>query len=101
VPQIDFDTPIRDRAGAPLKSGDAPITLAVCCISALEANHRDEADLAGAEKVRRKRLADRIYAGGAQNVSVEDLSLLKAVTGRALTIYVAGVVWDLLDPPGA
>ncbi|WAC26350.1 hypothetical protein [Ancylobacter sp. SL191] len=98
MPVIDFDTPITARDGTPLKEGEHVITLGLVCAGALEAPHRDDAEMGGHEKLRRKRLADRIYAGRVVGLTVEEIALLKTVTGRALSIYVAGVAWELLDP---
>jgi hypothetical protein len=56
----------------------------------------------GKEKIRRFRLADRIY--GAKEpiqLSAEDVVLLKEVTAKTYGPLITGRAWDLLEPPTA
>jgi hypothetical protein len=53
---------------------------------------------AGDEKVRRYRLARKLFNASKVELTPEDVVLLKSLIGQIYGPLVVGQVWDLLDP---
>jgi len=96
--QVDFSAPILDLNGQPLVDDNGPVNLGVICLQALLANHDEDRNLSGLEKVRRFNLATEIHANKIVNVSAEDIALLKQLVARSFIVLVTGRAWALLDP---
>jgi len=94
--RIDFDAPLLDLKGEPLIENGVEVTLGAIASNALLATYRDEQDLTGEEKVKRFRLA--VIARGAQDLSVEQIVLLKKLIAKAYSPLIVGRVFELLDP---
>lgn len=95
--KLDFSTAIRDLNGKPIQEGETIITLGSVCSNALLALHPDEQTLPGEVKVRRFQLAVKIYNGGEQDVSVEELSILKTMVGKHYLPIVVGRVYEIIE----
>jgi hypothetical protein len=65
-------------------------------IDALLATYNDEQNLAGAEKLKRYKLAMRISNDETEFES-EEVTLFKTLTGKAYGPIVVGQVWDTLE----
>jgi len=72
-------------------------TLGAVCIGALMGVYGDEQALSGDEKFKRYKLAERISAGGVQEVSVEDVALLKKLIGKNWPPAVLGPAYEALE----
>lgn len=96
--KVNLDTEILDiwDKPIPVQGKEGFLTLKDVCINAILLEGQDEI-MEGKEKVRRYQLALKIKEGGVQNLSVEDLSLLKEKVGRMYTVLVAGQALPLLD----
>jgi hypothetical protein len=99
--QIDFDSEIRDLANAPIMNGEKHLDLATIATNALLTPQAADQSIAVEEKVKRFRLAQRITNGGALDIALEDVVLLKDIIGKAYPPLVVGRAFELLDPPPA
>lgn len=81
--------------GKPVKEGDAVLTLRVVCMGVLLMT--DERDVSSEDKYKRCKLADRIGEDGVQDVSVEEVALIKRLIGRSCQPIVVGPAYDLLE----
>ena len=104
---IDFALPILAFNGKPIRTKDTDadgkeidrdFILRDVAVNAVLFEGQGE-KLDGMEKVRRARLADRIY-GAKEPVKIDsdDLKLIKANIAKAYNIYTTGRAWELLDP---
>jgi len=104
--KIDFDSTINDLTGKaiPLKEGETErtFTLRDVCVNALLMETQDSAKLDGKEKVRRFRLADKIF-GTAEPIALpaEDIVLLKDQIAKGYGALVTARAWDLIESPAA
>lgn len=81
--------------GSPLPENVA--TLGAVCIGALMGVYADEQGLSGEEKFKRYKLAERISAGGDQEVSAEDIALLKKLIAKNWPPAVLGPAYEALE----
>lgn len=97
--KIDLSTVICDLDGKPIKAADAKdFTVGMCaCNALLTPDAKDETS--GEDKVKRFRLAERVYEGGEQDLSVEDIALLKQLIGKIYPPLTVGRAFEVLDPP--
>jgi len=94
---VDFDAPILDFKGNPMKAeagSEDPATLEVVAISALMAQI-DERAPSGKEKFERFQLA--VKCKGKVNLKAEEVSMLKDQIGKFGSPLVVGRAWQLLD----
>lgn len=94
---------LHDAKLAELVDGEQrPMTLGVVSVNALMGQYQDEQHLMGDEKFRRFQLAVRITEG-VQEVSAEEITLLKRLIGKAYTPMVVGPAYMALerDPEAA
>ena|SRR6516225_8174052 len=96
--QIDFDSEIRDLANAPIINGEKHLDLAAIATNALLTPQAAEQNIPVEEKVKRFQLALRIANGGALDIALEDVVLLKNIIGKAYPPLVVGRAFELLDP---
>lgn len=94
---IDLRSPIREINGSPaLKQGGEPLLLKEVCIESLLAVREGEVTPA-MEKVRRAKLAYRIYDADSLEFTAEDAAYIKEQIGKdwgPLAVYQA---WELID----
>jgi hypothetical protein len=80
-----------------LKEGPA-LTLKTVAINALVATYQDETNLSGEEKLSRWELAGKIKkSSGAADLSVEEVSLVKKLIGKAYGTLICGQAWKVLE----
>lgn len=72
-------------------------TLRAVCVGALLGVYADEQSLGGEEKFRRYQLAERLNAGGVQEVSAEEVALLKKLVGKNWPPAVLGPAYEALE----
>lgn len=72
-------------------------TLGAVCIGALMGVYADEQALSGDDKFKRYKLAERISAGGEQDVSAEEIALLKKLIGKNWPPAVLGPAYEALE----
>lgn len=75
-----------------------PMTVRLAAVRALTVQFRDEQSLQGEERVRRFHLALKITDEDEPNLMVEEIALIKKLTGKLGGNVVAGRMWELLDP---
>lgn len=79
-------------------------TLGAVSIAALLGVYGDEQGLSGEDKFKRYQLAERLHAGGVQDVSAEEVALIKKLVGKNWPPAVLGPAYealeqDVVDPP--
>lgn len=97
---INFAKELMDLDGNPLPiPGDQEVmTLAKCSIDALMISYQDEQNLPGEKKLERYVLALAIHnSAGPLEVTVESLTLIKKLIGKAFGPLVSGQVWLMLE----
>lgn len=97
---IDFKAEMTDIAGKPIPADigkPEPLTLQRVCEDALVASYPDEQTLSPGEKNLRFWLAVKIH-NGEQNLSADEITLLKKVVGKAYGPLVVGRAYGMLDP---
>jgi hypothetical protein len=99
--KIDFSAVIKDLDGGAVKDGDYDATLGRVACTALLASYADEQNLPAEDKVRRFRLAEIAAKGGEREVKVEDVALIKTLTGKAFAPLVVARAYDIIEPPSA
>ena len=96
--KIDFDTILRDLRGEPIKDGTGDFTLGMASCTALLSSYQDEQGLDPKDKVRRYKLATKVSDGGEVDLSVEEISDLKKLIGKAFPPLIVGRAYEILDP---
>lgn len=74
-----------------------PMTLGTVSVNALMGQFADEQGLSGEEKFRRYQLAERITAAGVQEVSAEEVALIKRLIGKAYGPILVGPAYIALE----
>lgn len=103
--KVNFDAKILDLKNEPVKDDDGKTDATLGTVSAkvLLAVFPDEAQTPAKEqmklKVARYELAKAVSKGGEQDVSVEDVAILKELMARAYGPLVVGRCYELIDPP--
>ena len=93
----DFNTSLTALGGHKLEGGEGlPLTLGTVAINALLGTYPDE-QASGEEKFKRYQLAERISAAGPQDVSVEEVALIKRLIGKGYPPMVVGPAWLALE----
>jgi len=95
--KINFSKVMLDLEQKPLKEGDRDLTLGPICSNALLMPFPDETDLEGTEKVKRFRLAEKLYQGGEVDVSPEEIVLIKKLASKAYAPLLVGRIYEVLD----
>lgn len=98
---IDFSTIIKNLDDTPIQEEGKSITLSIVVCNALLASYPDEQGLSGEEKVKRFRLAEIASKGNSNNLSVENIALIKRLVAKAFGPLVVGRVYSILDPEAA
>jgi hypothetical protein len=105
--KIDFASAIKTLDGKAIITkepgeADREFTLRDVCVNALLIENQEAAKLDGAAKVKRFRLADKIY-GTKEPIALasEDIVLLKGLIASSYGPLVTARAFDLLEPPAA
>lgn len=100
VMKIDFDTKITGLRGETLKDGEQDFTLASAACTALLSVFDDERDLDAKTKISRYKLAMKIVEanGAGVDLSVEEVSDVKKLIGKAFAPLIVGRAFEILDP---
>jgi hypothetical protein len=99
--KIDFSAAIKDLDGDAVKDGDKDATLGRVACTALLASYADEPNLPAEDKIKRFRLAEIAAKGGAQEMKVADVALMKKLIGKAFAPLIVGRAFDIIEPPSA
>lgn len=95
--KIDFSVVLKDIEGEPLKDEKGrDFTMARAACAALLASFPDEKEIGEKEKVDRFKLAISATAGGEQEVSINDASLLKKLIAKLYGPLVVGRVNEII-----
>jgi hypothetical protein len=97
---IDFQNPILDLKGEPLKLAEKPFVLLNACQEALIAQFQDETNLPAADKVRRFALAMKIDNKLPVDISIEEAAVIKKLVGKLYNNLVVGRVYEIIDGAG-
>lgn len=109
--KIDVTQQLMELDGTPITTGKQicqmcgqvvgkiePMTVRLAAVRALSVTFRDEQGLEGEERVTRFHLALKITGGDEPNLTVEEIALVKKLTGKMGGNVVAGRMWAILDP---
>jgi hypothetical protein len=101
--KVDFSSPINGLDNKPVKEangsgGSMEITMSSICCSVLLTQDTEEAAATGEEKVKRFKIAEKVYSGGEQDLSAEDIVLLKRLIGKFYGPLVVARAYDILEP---
>lgn len=96
---IDVTKVMLNMRGEELSDSDGPITFRSILVNALNMPDPKGA-IAGTEKHKRFRLANKIWAAKETiNLAVEEVALLKDLVDKAYpSPLIVGQAWDILDP---
>lgn len=94
----DFNQELKGIPGSinPDADGRYP-TLGAIAVGALLAPFQDEANLPGEEKLSRYKLAERVSQGGVQEVSAEEVALIKKLVAKGHVIAIVGPAYEALE----
>lgn len=95
--KINFDTLITDLKGEPIKENGKDFTLGDAAQVALLSPYADERDLDGKAKVERFMVATTAALGGEQDVTAEDVALIKKLIGKAYGPLVVGRAYEIIE----
>ncbi len=96
--KIDVTQEILGLDGKVRQQNGKPMTLRLICCEVLQAGFPDEPNLSGGDKLRRWKLATRIYNDKNPELSPEEVTELRALVAKAYISGVVGPAWELLDP---
>lgn len=99
--RIDLDRVFKALDGSDLKAGAESLTLGRVAVESLEANGPFNVGLSEATKVALDALAEKIFPGGVQDLSIDEVKLIKDRVVMLGSPRIARQVSKLLDPvPG-
>ena len=94
----DFSTALVGLGDAKLVDGEGvALTLASVAVSALMGTYQDEQGITGEEKFKRYQIAQRLSSAGTQEVTAEEVALIKRLIGKAYTPMVVGPAYIALE----
>lgn len=96
--EVNFGTVLIDQDDKPIMDGDKQLTLGRAAMVALMSPQPDEQTLPADEKLRKGKLALKVYANGVLDLSVEDIALVKKYIGKTYGSLVVVRAFPLLDP---
>jgi len=94
--KVNLSTLVTDPRGVPVKDGNEDLTVGNVCASALLTP--DGKDQEANEKVKRFKLAMRVVEGGEQDLSMEEIVLLKTLIGKHYAPLIVGRTYEVLEP---
>lgn len=94
----DFSTDLIGLGDAKLvdEKGEA-LKLSAIAVNVLVGQYQDEQGLSGEDKFARYKLAERLNQGGVQEISAEEIALLKKLIGKAYGPIVVGPAYEALE----
>lgn len=95
--KIDFDVKFKTFDGQDIAMRDKPATLKDISVESLMGLLEEEKNLSGEEKLKRYELALKIKDGGIIDISVEDIALIKKLTGKMFAPLIVGQAWKNLE----
>lgn len=93
----DFNRTLIGLDGQPMLADGSEVLLSAPVVNALLAQFPDEQGLSGEEKFKRYKLAERVTKGGVQEVSAEDIALIKRLVGKAYAPAFVGPTYEALE----
>ena len=97
--KLNLEYNLHDIYGVEMKDDKgASLPLKRYVIDALLTPYQDEQNLPGEDKIKRYELAKAVSQPGEVEMKVEDVALVKKLTGKLFTPLVIGQIWPLLDP---
>ena len=96
--KIDFSKQLVNLSGEPLRdeSSDRPVTLGYVIVNDLLSDDPKN-PLEGTEKLERYELAKAVHKGEKDDLSAEEIVLIKQLVGKLLSTMVVGQVFEMLD----
>lgn len=96
--KIDFSQKLMDLAGQPMKKDEKEdATLSSVCVEALLLPREEDKNLDMGEKLKRGRLAERLYNATEAEVSVEEINLLQQLVSKSYGVLVVLRAHSLLE----
>jgi len=95
--KVDFSKVILDLKGEPVKDGEKDFTLGDVAQNALLMPYPDEKELDGKAKVERFMIATTAALGGEQDISAEDVALIKKLIAKAYGPLVVGRSYQIIE----
>jgi hypothetical protein len=96
--KINFTQPLKTLDGTELKIEGKTRTTAQAVMDSLLFIFQDEANLPGEEKVKRYKLANRIYQSKCEtDLTIEEAALIKKLTGKLFGPLIVGQIWSILE----
>lgn len=94
---VDFGKELVDMEGKAIPNAKGePAVLRGVAVDALLAVFNDEDRLSGEEKLKRFILAEKIH-NGCDDVTVEEVGLVKKLIGKAFSVIIVGQAWQMLE----
>ncbi len=95
---IDFSTALIGLDGKQLNDAGKDLKLSDVCCTALLATYASEQNLDGNIKLKRWKIAEKIFGKNEVDISVEEINTIKELIEKAYGPGVIGPVLKLLDP---
>ena len=96
--KINFSKVLVNHKGVNVKNENGEeVKLYAPCVNALNALYEDEKGMGGDEKFQRYKLSLKIDEKEEIDVSVEDVSLIKKLVGKAYPPATVGLVYEALE----
>lgn len=92
----NFDIVLKNLDGSPLGS-PTPVTMGRAICEVLMGNYPEDQELSVEQKISRSKLAHKVHAGGEQDYTVDELTLIKDVVGKRCIILAIGQIFDFIE----
>lgn len=96
MPIKNLNQPIKNFDGTLIKLNDKDITFKSLIIDALMSNFPDE-KLDGVEKLKRYKLASKIFSSDEVELSTEEIVEIKQVAAKGLVTIAVGQIYEYLE----
>jgi hypothetical protein len=93
----NFDLPALNRDGTTAMEGTEPLLLSKHVIMALDAAYSDEPNLSKIDKLKRDKIARKVFAGGEQDYTAEELGEIDKVCSKAWPPLILAQICAILD----
>ncbi len=97
---IDFTQAFKTLDGKDFPAGateDGPLRLRAVATNALLSAFQDEQQLSGEDKIKRWKLAQRIHAEDAVNLTAEEIALTKKLIAKGYATLISAQAWEMLE----
>ena len=95
---VDMNRKFVDMDGKDIMTPDGKLfTLRDAAKTALISAYQDEQSLSGEDKYARYETCMKIAPSGQSELSIEDISLIKQLIGKAFAAMIVGQAWDMLE----